>query len=358
MNLPIKKNILMKSWRKLIMNVSTSEKFTRQIIDGMYKSYDYIVEDFNFVEEQLIPWGLSKTLTDGTKTVLIFMKLNNDILNEAFENNFCSKVNCTRGNLIKILLISDDSDNVQVQNQLNNIGNTTVLQNNSIILDLISRKIQISDSNMEPIANQIASIMDNNNKKNQNNSKKAIVTYTIIGINIFMFIICAILSGNFMDIDTNVLVSLGAKYNPLILHGQWFRLLTCIFLHGGLIHIAANMYSLYAIGPLVEDLYGKYKYIIIYLATGIISSLFSFWFSAYVSIGASGAIFGLLGVILVFSIKERKRVGKAFFMNVASIVAINLFIGLSVKGIDNFAHLGGLLSGITFGLIMKLNKSK
>lgn len=337
------------------MKISTIEKFTRQTIDGMYKYYDYIIEDFSFIEGSCIPWGLSKTLADGTKIILLFINLNNVIFNEAFENHICSKFNCNREDLIKLVLIGENMDSIEIQNQLNHLININPLQNNFIILDLISRKFQISHSNMEPIANEIGSIMDNNTKM-QNNNKNPIVTYTLISINIVMFIISAILSRSVMDIDTNILVNLGAKYNQAIEQGQWFRFITCTFLHGGLIHIATNMYSLYSIGPLVEDLYGKYKYITIYFASGIISSIFSFWFSPYVSIGASGAIFGLLGVVFVFALKERKRVGKDFFINVASILVINLFIGLSLPGIDNFAHLGGLLSGVTFGAIMSLDK--
>lgn len=337
------------------MNISAVEKFTRQIIDGMYKYYDYIVEDFSSIEGISIPWGLSKTLTDGTKTCLVFIKLDNSITNETFDNEICSKINCNRENLITVVLICESRDSDEIQNQLNYLKSNNPLQNNYIILDLISRKIQISDSKLETEAGQIANIMDNNIKM-QNHREKPIITYSIIGINIVMFIISVILSNNMMDIDTNVLVKLGAKYNPLIEQGQWFRLITCMFLHGGIIHITANMYSLYCIGPLIEQLYGKYKYIVIYFVSGIISSLFSFWFSNYVSIGASGAIFGLLGMVLIFSIKERKRVGKGFLMNIASVVAINLFIGLSLPGIDNFAHLGGLLSGITLGGIMKLDK--
>lgn len=328
------------------MSKSISEKFTRQVIDGMYKHYDYIVEDFSFIQGTSIPWGLSKTLADGTKTFVIFMTIEMDTLNEFFENEICVKINCDRENLIKVILIDKD---------LESVGNIKALQNNFIILDLVSKKIQISESNMEPIASQIASIMDYNTSS-QNGQKNTIVTYTLIGINIFMFILSAILSGNVMDIKTGVLVDLGAKYNPAIVQGQWFRLITCVFLHGGLIHIAANMYSLYAIGPLIENLYGKYKYLAIYLISGIISSLFSFWFSAYVSIGASGAIFGLMGAIFIFAFKERKRIGKDFLTNITSVLVINLFIGLSIQGIDNFAHLGGLLSGVTFGLIMSHKK--
>jgi len=332
------------------MSISITEKFTRQVLDGMCKKYDYIVEDFSMIEGASVPWGLSKKLNDGTKIVLFFMKMEERILSGDFESNICSKVDCDRENLIKVILISE--------NKVNSIEQISKLQNNSIVIDLINKSIKISDDKVEVVANQMASVMDSNtrNKRDKNDYKNSIVTFIIIGINIFMFAISVILSGSIMDIDINVLVALGAKYNVAIQGGQWFRLITCMFLHGGLIHIAANMYSLYCIGPLVESVYGRYKFIAIYIATGIISSLFSFWFSDAISIGASGAIFGLLGVVLVFAITERKRLGKSFLRNIASIVALNLFIGLSVKGIDNYAHLGGLLSGALIATVLSLNK--
>jgi len=341
------------------MDISRVKIFVKQITEGMYNFYDYKIEDLSSIEGIFTPRALSKKHEDGTKTIIVFMKINNSIYDEVLETNLCSKMNCKADEIIKIILIFEDKESVEIQNQLNSIGNSKFLQNNSIILDLVSRNIQISDNRIEPIANEIATVMDNTtkNKKKPQSRKNAPVTYALIGINVFMFIISVLLSGTIMDIDINVLVTLGAKYNYAIVQGQWFRLITCMFLHGGLIHIAANMYSLYSIGPLIEDLYGKYKYLTIYFVTGIISSLFSFFFSpTSISIGASGAIFGLLGVILVFAIKERERIGKGFFMNIASIIAINLFITLGVPGIDKFAHLGGLLSGVALGIIMKLNR--
>lgn len=338
------------------MNMSTREKYIKQIIEGMYKHYGYIVENFSFLDPKGIPWGLSKELTNGTRTTLLFINIDSSNFNEYLENEICSKINCHRENLIRVVLLSENKDINEVQIKLNHFISTNGMQNNFIILDLISRNIQVSGSGMEPIANQIASVIDSNTKT-EAHKKNAIVTYALIGINIFMFIISAVLSKGFMDIDTNVLVNLGAKYNPAIVEGQWFRLFSCMFLHGGLVHIAANMYSLYSIGPLVEHLYGKIKYISLYIASGIVSSLFSFWFSPYVSIGASGAIFGLLGVLFIFSMRERKRVGKSFFINIASTVLINLYIGLSLPGIDNFAHLGGLLSGIMLGAILSVDRN-
>src|SRR3712207_6749240 len=158
---------------------------------------------------------------------------------------------------------------------------------------------------------------------------KARVTFILMLINIVMYVITAILSKNILDSDINVLVFLGANENTLVSNGQYYRLFTCMFLHGGLIHLAANMYALGAIGPIVERIYGKVKYIIIYLVGGIISSIASHFFLRGVSIGASGAIFALLGVMLIITIERKDIVGNGVIKDIVFIIVINIFIGLS-----------------------------
>jgi rhomboid protease GluP len=106
------------------------------------------------------------------------------------------------------------------------------------------------------------------------------------------------------------------------------------------------MYALYSIGPVVEKIYGPKKYILIYFVSGILSSLLSYTMSPAMSIGASGAIFGLLGAMLVYAYNMRKRIGKGLIKNIVTVIAINLFIGMTIPNIDNFAHIGGLLGGL------------
>lgn len=345
-------NETVESMEKIIMGNVKNEKLLKLIIDGMCRYYKYVVEDFSIIHGNNIMWGLSKQQEDGTKKVIHFIDLNNSLNNESIENCICSKFECIRENIVSIILVDEDMSSTDIKNQINNLKNINALQNSFVIVDLAKKEIHTSDDGVGIIAGQVARIIDNS-IINQENKTPPIVTYIIMAVNILMFIISVILSKSIFDIDTEVLVNLGAKYNPAIIQGQWFRLITCMFLHGGIIHIAANMYSLYSIGPFVERLYAKCKYIVMYFVCGIVSSVFSFMFSEYVSIGASGAIFGLLGVVLVFALKERKRIGRAFLMNVASVVVMNLIIGLSMTGIDNFAHLGGLLSGAVLGAIIK-----
>lgn len=187
------------------------------------------------------------------------------------------------------------------------------------------------------------------------------LTFLLIAINVIIFMITAFLSKDIFDIDIRVLIFFGAKYNVLIEHGEVWRLLTCAFLHSGLIHIASNMYSLYIIGPQIQQIYGNIKYFIIYIVSCITSSLLSYLMSPKsVSVGASGGIFGLMGALLVFAIIERNRIQKKYISSLLQIIIINLFIGLSIKNIDNFAHIGGLLGGMIISYISYklLNRNK
>ena len=155
------------------------------------------------------------------------------------------------------------------------------------------------------------------------------------------------------SINNSVLIKFGAKYNILIEQGQVWRLLTCAFLHSGLVHIACNMYSLYIIGPQIQQIYGANKYLIIYIISCITSSLLSYFMSPYsISVGASGGIFGLMGALLAFAIIERHTIQKKYISSLMQIIIINLFIGLSIKNIDNFGHIGGLFGGIVVGYII------
>lgn len=177
--------------------------------------------------------------------------------------------------------------------------------------------------------------------------KKPIITYFIIGICILLYFLMVIEEGNF-NLSTYVLLKFGANAGIFTKSGQYFRLFTCIFLHAGLIHIICNMYSLYVIGPQIESFYGKLKYLFIFLFSGICGSLLSLGLSLdnTVSVGASGAIFGLLGSILYFGYHYRVYLGNVLKSQILPIIFINLMIGFVVPGIDNFAHIGGLIGGI------------
>ena len=176
--------------------------------------------------------------------------------------------------------------------------------------------------------------------------KMPIVTYAIILVCFIMFALCYIVGDGANDVST--LLMLGANNGIYTKGGDFYRLFTCIFLHAGIIHLACNMYSLYVIGPQVESFYGKLKYIFIFCFSGICGSILSLAFgnAADVSVGASGAIFGLLGSILYFGYHYRVFLGNALKSQIVPVILLNLMIGFLIPGIDNFAHVGGLVGGI------------
>lgn len=168
------------------------------------------------------------------------------------------------------------------------------------------------------------------------------VTYILIAINVIMFAVMTAAGGTE---NTDVLIKFGAKVNTLIVEGQYWRLIASAFIHIGLAHIAFNMYGLYTIGTLIEKLYGHANYLLIYLVSAISGSINSFIFSQSLSAGASGAIFGLLGALLYLGKKKPRVFSTSFGASVLVVIAFNLIYGFSNTGIDNFAHLGGLIGG-------------
>lgn len=194
-------------------------------------------------------------------------------------------------------------------------------------------------------------ITEDINKKNIETSNKAedvfskktpYITYILIFINI-LFYVLSIISNSFYN---------SMVLNPSkILNGEYYRLLSCIFMHGGIIHLLCNMYCLYVIGPQVESFFGKIKYIIIYLLSGIIGSLMSLSITNSISLGASGAIFGLLGSILYFGYHYRVYLSQAIKSQIIPIIVLNLFLGFMLNGVDNAAHIGGLIGGVLVSMM-------
>ncbi|HEX7568581.1 MAG TPA: rhomboid family intramembrane serine protease [Anaerolineaceae bacterium] len=147
------------------------------------------------------------------------------------------------------------------------------------------------------------------------------------------------------------LILLGEKSNSLIIQGQIWRLVTPLLLHGSLIHIGFNLYALLIIGPGLERYFGRMRFLLLYLLGGIAGNLASFYFSADPSIGASTAIFGLIAAQGVFIYRNREFFGaqaRPMLINTLIIIAINLFLGASLPGIDNWGHLGGLIGGFAY----------
>jgi membrane associated rhomboid family serine protease len=186
------------------------------------------------------------------------------------------------------------------------------------------------------------------------------ITPILINLNVLIYIIMVLSGLGFMAFKGDNLLNWGANFRPLTTDNQWWRLLTSIFLHGGVMHIFANMFGLLFVGIFLEPLLGRGKYLLLYLATGIMASLASiYWYDATVSVGASGAIFGLYGFFLACMLLKvfPLEFNKIFLINTIVFVGFNLVMGL-VGGTDNAAHIGGLLSGFAIGAIMPVKLKK
>ena len=211
-------------------------------------------------------------------------------------------------------------------------------------------------------------VTDNINKRNEAKSKEAekifkhkkpTVTCGIIFICILMFILMYIF-GNGSE-DNYTLLLFGANLDVLTKGGDYYRLVTSMFLHIGIWHLFVNMYSLYVLGKEVENTLGRRKYLIIYLLSGIAGSILSLAFNHnIICAGASGAIFGIMGAILYFGYYYRAYLGSTIINSILPVIILNLIIGFLDTGIDNAAHIGGLVGGIlltmTLGIPDKSNK--
>lgn len=186
-------------------------------------------------------------------------------------------------------------------------------------------------------------------------------TYILLGVNVALFLAMTLFGAvNGLGLngsqDTRVLLIFGAMQNQMIAAGDYHRLLASMFLHIGLIHLLFNSYALYVVGQDVERLYGSARFLLIYFLAGLGGSLASFVLGTVnVSAGASGAIFGLFGASIAYFYLHRKAFGtrgQAQLRSLLMLAGINLFLGFTIPGINNLAHLGGLVFGILLGWIL------
>ncbi len=185
------------------------------------------------------------------------------------------------------------------------------------------------------------------------NIKAPIITYALIIINILIYIISLF--------NQNFFIYYFANKFEFVQNGEIYRLITSMFLHANILHLLFNMYALYMLGPQIEKLYGKFKYLLIYLGSGLFGSLFSVITNNSFGIGASGAIFGLFGALIYFGLKYRATLDGFIRSGIIPVLIINLIIGLVYQSIDLSAHIGGLLGGMLLSYTLcvpnKENKS-
>jgi rhomboid protease GluP len=175
------------------------------------------------------------------------------------------------------------------------------------------------------------------------------VTTVILAINVVVFVVELALGGA----NSSALIRLGAMVPILVATGEYWRLITAMFLHVGVLHLLLNSYGLYLFGNLIEGVFGSARFVAIYLVTGFFASAASFAFGTpnRIAAGASGAIFGLLGAWLAYNWGRRELfMAQANLRGALILIAINLFLGFQIAGIDNLAHIGGLVAGVLAGL--------
>ena len=185
---------------------------------------------------------------------------------------------------------------------------------------------------------------------------KPVVTNVLLGLVALSFLVEVIVGRSVTDIPTAASITTGAQVNSLIAGGDYWRLLSAMFLHAGLMHLAFNGWALFSVGRDMESLLGSGWFIAIYLLSGLAGNVAYYLLGPNVpSLGASGAIFGLIGAEAAFFLCNRPllgRFGRQRLGNLAIMIGINLVFGFTVPGINNFAHLGGLLTGFVLGWIL------
>ncbi|CAG9619301.1 rhomboid family protein [Sutcliffiella rhizosphaerae] len=184
---------------------------------------------------------------------------------------------------------------------------------------------------------------------------KPFFTYIFILLHLVMFYL---LETNGGSQNPETLIKHGAKFNPSILEGEWWRFFTPIVLHIGLLHLLLNTMALFYLGTAVERIYGNVRFLIIYLFAGFAGSLASFVFTSSLSAGASGAIFGCFGALLFIGLVHPKLFFRTMGANILVLIGINLAIGFTIPGIDNAGHIGGLIGGFLASATVHLPKHK
>jgi rhomboid protease GluP len=180
------------------------------------------------------------------------------------------------------------------------------------------------------------------------------VTMVLIGACVLVFLIMVFRGVSFIEPTPAQAIAYGADFGPLTLGGQWWRLVTSMFVHYGIIHIALNMWCLWSLGRAAEQLLGRFSYLLAYFVSGVFGSIASvYWHPQSAGAGASGAIFGLAGVLVAFVYLKKTpshlQINKKMLGSLGSFIVYNLILGQAIPGISNAAHIGGCVMGLAVG---------
>lgn len=314
--------------------------------DGEYKivrlvsNYIHNNEQLNmdiYRTKQIMKRIKKKTMSFSINTLSIFVNLGDNVeLDTVSEDNIdCANIKTTE-DLKKYQFIMDEFPTITKKTNFKEEG-----------LDLFVK-----------LTNDIGEVNKINQKQAEDlfAKKDPIITKILITINIVIFILQLVLGWD-------VVANFGANYAPFVKSGKFYVLITSMFIHGNLIHLLFNMYALYIIGPQVESFYGKIKYLAIYFGSGILGALLSdIFLQNSISVGASGAIFGLLSSIVYFGYHYRAYLDTVIRSQIMPLIIFNIFLGIVIPNIDTFCHIGGLIGGVLVsmacGIKYKSSKSE
>lgn len=318
----------------ILVKNSYSSKTFLAFIDADKFSPEEIKADLQICYDRLI---VSSSENVDSKVVFFFQNTPEpeklSIINDnEFKRNMASKsINC-----------------ISVDLSINKVTNhSKAFFSDKGIVKMIERFL-LSDERRRPVTSEeISEILLKKQKSYEFEVKSEVprVTFILIIINVLIFGAMKLYESSSGIDFSRLLVDFGAKENLLIIKGEYWRFVTPIFLHANLVHLLVNCYSLYAVGIFVEKIFGHFRFTLVYFIAGIIGNIASFACLASPGVGASGAIFGLLGAMLYFGIEKPALFKNYFGSSIVTIIIANLAYGFSNSGIDNFAHIGGLIGG-------------
>ncbi|MBC1500105.1 rhomboid family intramembrane serine protease [Listeria weihenstephanensis] len=258
-------------------------------------------------------------------------------------------------------LLKSENEKISLDNILIDKENASVqLRALEAELDVPQETFQIPDHLDEAAITTERSLVINHitakvsEEQVQARKEKPYVTYILLAIQIAVFLIMTFTGGT--SNSTYNLVRWGAKFNPLIYAGEWWRFITPMFIHIGLLHLLMNSVVLYIIGPMAEKLYGKWRYALIYVLSGITGVVASFVFNVNIAAGASTAIFGIFGALLYLVVLKPHIYARSLGISIAGLVVVNLVVDIFSQGIDLAGHVGGLVGGFLIAGALSMPK--
>ncbi len=363
----------------LIMKTNFTNSLIKYLIEKDY--FNLIFSDDEPMDFNNGPTSLIKDY-QGTSVLLEIIdadKYNSEQLSQMMEHGaaMLANINGTNATIFKLFLFnetpSEEKISIIEQGQKDIIPEKKFMK--CLSVDIMNKQVQkyfsvpAFDGNIirsvnkffsknldtrETSIEDVAKLIEKRKKdfEIQLKAKKPWFTYGLIAINIVVWLLLTILSKR-MEVKYGALLDpYGSKINNLILEGQYWRLISPMFLHVNEIHLLVNCYSLFIVGSQVERLFGHGRFIAIYFVSGFLGCIASFAFSLNSAVGASGAIFGLLGAMLFFAMKRPSLLKSGFGANLITTLIINLVYGFMNEQIDNYGHLGGLVGGfLTTGAI-------